>query len=129
MKFSEKSRAVSHPPENAYLFERGWGTYEPIEGLVKRCDAWILDELDPDYTGNMDTLILEYPQRVTIDDLELLRPAFEEKLPAAQASRLKTVTLRSFSVWDIPEVRNFPQDCGILLRLEAVRSSEIAENP
>jgi hypothetical protein len=121
-------------PEDTYLFERGWNSGTISEDIGKRNGIRDLDEINPHDTSGMDNIILvEYPPLyVTIDDLERLRPVFEEKLPAIQASRdwpLKSVILRSFSVWDIPEVRDFPQDCGVLLRLEAVRPSEIEEFP
>jgi len=55
-------------------------------------------------------------------------PKFEATLPDLLNSRLRSgadaiqkFILQSFSTWDYPEVRNFPQANGVLLQLEACR--------
>jgi len=55
-------------------------------------------------------------------------PKLEAALPDLLNSRLRSgadpirkVILQSFSTWDYPEVRNFPQANGVLLQLEACR--------
>jgi hypothetical protein len=136
VKFPESNTcAVSAPPEEVELFDRGWN-FEPAktEDVVSN-GIWRLHQLNPNHTKNVDTIILEYHlPSATIDVLELVRPVFEEKLPdilalrtKASAGPLKVVTLRSFSEWDISEVRDYPQECGVLLRLEAVSDRLQAE--
>jgi hypothetical protein len=65
--------------------------------------------------------------RWTIDDLENARPHTEAAIPSiiarcdetgARPSKLQRVILRSFSEWDVVEVRNYPQECGVLLQPE-----------
>jgi len=59
-------------------------------------------------------------------------PKFEATLPDLLTSRLRSgadpirkIIIQSFSKWDYPEVRNFPQANGVLLQLEACRRDEL----
>jgi len=70
---------------------------------------------------------MEYRYHCTIDTLEHLRSNVEQMLPDLMASRsqagtspIHSVILKSFSMWDYPEVRYYSQACGVMLQLEAV---------
>jgi hypothetical protein len=94
-------------------------------------DIWHLTEVDPARAPTLDRIIMEYSPSYTFFVLESLRPAFEEKLPGfvdarvkAGADPVKEVVLRSASEWDFPQVRDIPQSCGVLLRLEATNPGD-----
>jgi len=75
----------------------------------------------------LEMIILEYQHPVTMGSLEHLRLQFENELPSLTTDRvllgaraISTVILKCAGEEGIPEFRDYPQKCGILLRLEAV---------
>jgi hypothetical protein len=100
---------------------------------------WPLRDLKPAPKGgkkrkvvlpSLEMIILEYQHPVEIDTLERFRLEFERRLPSLTADRVRlgaqaitAVILKCAGEGDILESREYPQPCGIRLRLEAVDGS------
>jgi hypothetical protein len=98
---------------------------------VDNYDDWTIEANSlTEYFRLLESLVVEGrdTSRWTYDDLENARPKAEAAISGilarrdgagAPSSKLRNVILRSFSEWDVVEVRSYPQECGVLLQLEA----------